>query len=205
MGAGKNIKDARERLGLSPARFGKLVGVSRTTVENWESERHYVRDTHVSRLSQVTGLPRSAFNRYQGGLVEPEEKRQLVPVLEWIDLRYVVAGKIKMSALRKFKHVEIETIHSADSFLLRVADASMSPVFNIGDRIIVDPAGRPLVGDYVVARLGGEHIMRRYEHPRGEAYDLVAENADFPTRTVNLRAPAEIVGVVVEHHKSLKR
>jgi SOS-response transcriptional repressor LexA len=88
---------------------------------------------------------------------------------------------------------------------MHVDDDSMEPTFRCGERIYLDPARSPQENDYVIARLeSGDHLLRRYVVRRNGAFDLVAENPDFHTLTVNSTVRAEIIGVVVEHHRRLK-
>jgi DNA-binding transcriptional regulator YiaG len=50
--AGKEVRAIRKRLGLTQAELAELVGVSRVSVANWESEVHGVRES-AARLMRV--------------------------------------------------------------------------------------------------------------------------------------------------------
>lgn len=205
MSVGARIKKAREALGLSPTKLGERIGVSRTTIENWEQDRHSPTKKQIPKLISALNMRASDFNPYGGGgvvPVDPTRKLVLVPLIEWADLKLVQAGKINMAGIRKPRLVEAA---NADTVALQVADQSMEPTFCQGERIFFDPARSPQESDFVIARLqSGEHVLRRYVGRRAGAFDLVAENPDYATLTVNHSRRAEIVGVVVEHHRRLK-
>lgn len=207
MSVGSRIRKAREAKGLSPANLGKAIGVSRTTIENWEKDTHHPTPKQVPKLISALGMRPSEFNRYGAGGVGPvgptAKKQVLVPLIAWSDLRLIQAGKLSMAGVRKPRLVEAA---AAESVALQVNDNSMEPTFREGERVFIDPGINPQENDYVVARLAsGEHLLRRYLLRRSGAFDLVAENPDFQTLTVNSAVRAEIVGVVVEHHRNLKR
>ena len=96
------------------------------------------------------------------------------------------------------------------AFGLEVEGTSMLPIFQPGDRIIVDPDLSPNPGDYVVARNGSNQATFKKYRPRGTAtngdmiFELVPLNDDYPT----LRSDIDhltVIGVVTEHRKQLRR
>jgi SOS-response transcriptional repressor LexA len=96
------------------------------------------------------------------------------------------------------------------AFALEVEGVSMTPVFQPGDRIIVDPDLAPQPGDYVIARNGSDQATFKKYRPRGidakgeMIFELVPLNDDFPT----MRSDTEhliVIGVVTEHRKKLRR
>lgn len=96
------------------------------------------------------------------------------------------------------------------AFALDVEGLSMTPLFQPGDRIIVDPDIAPQPGDYVIARNGSDQATFKKYRPRGidakgeMIFELVPLNDDFPT----MRSDTEhliVIGVVTEHRKKLRR
>ncbi|MFM5527691.1 helix-turn-helix domain-containing protein [Aeromonas veronii] len=87
---------------------------------------------------------------------------------------------------------------------------SMTPIFNEGDLVIIDPDEQPRPGDYVVAKNGSEEATFKKYRPRGidesgqEVFELVPLNDDFPTMHSD-RQHIEIIGVMVEHRIFRKR
>lgn len=79
---------------------------------------------------------------------------------------------------------------------LEIKDPSMSPVFNIGERIIIDTGLTPAPGDYVVAVSDGEAVFRKFRLEAKDKFQLVPLNNDFP---VIENSSTTIIGVMVEH------
>jgi hypothetical protein len=83
-----------------------------------------------------------------------------------------------------------------------VEDDSMSPEFTYKDEIIIDTDLKPDNDEHVLVRLGSGQMLFRQFRPRSEtSYDLVAVNPEWPTHSVTPRAPAEILGTLVEHRR----
>ena len=86
---GKGVKTLRKRLGLTQARFGKLVGVSVPTVVNWEGAQGKV------------NLRKAAAGKLQG--LRGIGKRQAAEMLGLGKGEAVEGGKVKPKARRKAK------------------------------------------------------------------------------------------------------
>jgi SOS-response transcriptional repressor LexA len=95
---------------------------------------------------------------------------------------------------------------------LRVEGDSMAPEFKAGDYVVVDPDAPAEPGDIVVTKLdrGNAATLRKY-HTRGEdadghpVFELVPQNADYPTLTVDATNPGRLIAPVFEHHRKLRR
>jgi SOS-response transcriptional repressor LexA len=96
------------------------------------------------------------------------------------------------------------------AFGLDVEGNSMAPVFQDGDRIIVDPDISPNPGDFVVARNGSDQATFKKYRPRGVdlngnmIFELVPLNDDYPTMRSDIEHLV-VLGVVTEHRKKLRR
>lgn len=103
-------------------------------------------------------------------------------------------------------HLEL----SENAFGLIVKGDSMSPAFNEGDWIIIDPAVQPRPGDYVVAKNGEEEATFKKYRPRGRDKDgnliveLVPENHDYESLRSDI-TPFVIIGTMVESRKFRKK
>lgn len=206
MAYGKNIREARERLGLSQTQLAKRIGVSRPTIHNWEDEEHAVTKKHAPKLAKVLGLPMEALNPHSGsGVVFLERGHPIgsVVLIQWSDLKRIAGGRSVMSAVAKASFIQTDTDYAEDCFAVRVDDQSMEPAFRVGEIVIVDPKINPQKNDAVIARLdkGDEHVLRYYIPRRCGAFDLQAENPNWHTVTINAKTTAQILGVVVEHRK----
>lgn len=139
--------------------------------------------------------------------VVPMDKMRRVPVLN-----YVQAGEF----------CEYFDDAIADMFEIIIGDypphvhwviiegLSMTPDFNPGDLILVDPDTQPSPGDYVVAKKAGENAVTfKKWRPRGfddegvEYCELVPLNPDFPVID-SRHTPFTICGVAVERKHKLR-
>jgi len=54
--AAKGLRSQRNRLGLSQADVGRLLGVSGQSIYNWESESAHPRDEQLAKLAALRGI-----------------------------------------------------------------------------------------------------------------------------------------------------
>lgn len=97
---------------------------------------------------------------------------------------------------------------STDSFSFEIQDSSMSPDFQNGDRIILDPSMSAEAGDFVLATNFHGVFFRKYRargvidgHPSFELYPLNEDFEIFHSSNSELK----ILGVMVEHRKYRKK
>jgi DNA polymerase V len=102
--------------------------------------------------------------------------------------------------------IETGSCGSSEPFALRVIGDDMSPEFEDGHIIIVDPGGQLKTGCFVVAKAEGDVILRQ----------LIIEGDDYRLRSFNMskfdvvlnRANCDLLGVISQragrrrkHHK----
>lgn len=80
-------------------------------------------------------------------------------------------------------------------FALQVLGDSMSPEFNEGHIIVVDPNGVVKSGSYVLAMYQGEYIFRQLYQEK-DNYWLKPLNENYPT--VEISGLSDIKGVIVQ-------
>jgi SOS-response transcriptional repressor LexA len=80
-------------------------------------------------------------------------------------------------------------------FALQVLGDSMSPEFNEGHIIIIDPNGLVKSGSYVLAMYQGEYIFRQLRL-EDEHFWLQPLNAHYPT--VEITGLGDVKGVIVQ-------
>jgi SOS-response transcriptional repressor LexA len=139
-GIGQRIRDARERAGLTQQALGRLCGVSRAAVAQWESDTTLPSLSHLQRAADAPPGPRG----------------RPVPVID-----YVTAGNWDTvtdpcPSGRGVDALMTERRISANTFALIVRGTSMEPEFREGDKVIIDLEVTPLPGDFVVAKLTEE-------------------------------------------------
>jgi SOS-response transcriptional repressor LexA len=223
----ERIFSRRSALGLSKAALGKAIGITGVSVGKWESGLNQPKGRYLNDLAAALGVSvdwlltgkeegttsvaESPFPGYRN--VEPAVIPQggRVPILS-----YVQAGNWREmceQATTFDGNVEYVTA-SVDigpcGFGLWLRGNSMSPQFNEGDLVIVDPDEQPRPGDFVVAKNGSDEATFKKYRPRGidehgqEVFELVPLNDDYPPMYSD-RQHIEIIGVMVEHRIFRKR
>lgn len=99
---------------------------------------------------------------------------------------------------------------SMESFALVVEGNSMEPDFKDGDIVIIDPARTPVPGSFVVAKLDREEkvTFRKYrdrgvDNEGQHQFELVPTNNDYAPSLVNSANPGSVIGIAVEHRRTL--
>lgn len=90
------------------------------------------------------------------------------------------------------------TEHSDEAFLADITDEANSPRFKVGDKVLIDPAEKPVPGDMVLAITNT--VPQRPVFARYTADGLEYLNEDWreAEKVVPLQA-VEIFGVMMEH------
>jgi SOS-response transcriptional repressor LexA len=94
---------------------------------------------------------------------------------------------------------------SLKAFALDITDDSMSPRFNKGEAVVVDPEVEPEPGDYVVASVGINSYLRQYKLRGLDSFDLAPLNDVYPTISSDEHNGVKIIGTVVEHREFFKK
>lgn len=51
------LKAVRNYMGLSQEEFGKLIGVSKNVIYNWEKHKSYPNAKEINKIVEVSGFP----------------------------------------------------------------------------------------------------------------------------------------------------
>lgn len=113
-----------------------------------------------------------------------------------------VAGGL-VSGSSSVAHLLTDQELSDGAFAVELVDDSMSPEFRPGDRVVLDPAIRPLPGDYVLARFGvpPAPVFGRYRPRQDGSFELAPLNPDYPT----LALPGDSVVATMAEHRRYRR
>jgi SOS-response transcriptional repressor LexA len=221
------IFSRRSALGLSKTALAKAVGVADVSVGKWESGQNQPKGRYLNDLAAAlgvsvdwlltgkeegtAGVAESPFSGYRN--VEPAVIPQggRVPILS-----YVQAGNWREMCEQattfdgNAEYVTASVDIGPCGFGLWLRGNSMTPQFNEGDLVIVDPDEQPRPGDFVVAKNGSDEATFKKYRPRGidengqEVFELVPLNDDYPPMYSD-RQHIEIIGVMVEHRIFRKR
>lgn len=221
------ISARRRARKISQDELAKRIGITRVSISKWESGLNQPKGRYLNDLAAALGVTVDWLLTGEGEATErpsPEAipgyhnvEPAVIPQGNRIPiLSYVQAGnwrEICEQATTFDGNVEY-VMASVDigpcGFGLWIRGHSMTPMFNEGDLVIIDPDEQPRPGDYVVAKNGSEEATFKKYRPRGidengqEVFELVPLNDDFPTMHSD-RQHIEIIGVMVEHRIFRKR
>jgi len=227
MNISDRIASRRKDLSLTQVALAKKIGISGVSVGKWESGLNQPKGRYLNDLAAALGVSVDwLLTGKEGGVVGMTDAHPLgyhnvepavipqgnrVPILS-----YVQAGNWREMCEQattfdgNVEYVSASIDIGPCGFGLWLRGNSMTPLFNEGDLIIVDPDESPRPGDYVVAKNGGEEATFKKYRPRGidengqEVFELVPLNDDYPPMHSD-RQQIEIIGVMVEHRIFRKR
>jgi SOS-response transcriptional repressor LexA len=181
------IKQGRERLQLTEEAFGKLFGVTRGTVQQWEKDGGtaptrkrqpaVARALGISVAQLMSGNADTTAGPEIGGFVPLLSSVQAGDFKEFVDNYQPGDGGMEL--------VPTSVPVKSHTFALRVAGDSMEPEFNAGMILIIEPDMDPQPGDYVVAKNGGDETTFK---------QLIKDGADWYLKPLNSRYPIKPLG-----------
>jgi len=196
----QNVRLKMKSLGLTQADLAEKAGVAQPTIHRLLSGK-IATTTKLVELAQalqcdvewlLTGESEALSN------IEPATPmtKGLYPVISWVQ-----AGdwsQIYEISQQEAEHYPCPVKCSDKTFLLRVRGMSMSPTFNEGELIFIDPEVEATNGKFVVARLDDENEATfKKLVVEGEHRFLKAENPAWPTPIQPINGNCSIVGVVI--------
>ncbi|RQS22429.1 helix-turn-helix domain-containing protein [Burkholderia sp. Bp8995] len=215
MDIGQWIKASRTAAGMGQEQLGSALGVTRGNVSAWENNRHEPSLGQVMQIRSVTksaiplpGLP-DGVAPIQNFIAASIGSRR-VPLISSVQAGRMTEAIDPFPPGGAFEYLLTDLELSESAFALEIEGDSMTPDFNPGDRVIVDPAVHPRPGDFVVAKNGREEATFKKYRARGigadgrEAFELVPLNPDYPAISSD-HEPVRIIGVMVEHRRYRKR
>ena len=209
MNLAERIKLVLNETGLNKTQFASRIKVTPATVAYWCSGRtKHLRGDYASRISRVFGYATFWLSEGQGPkLINNESGFPLVSALdtEKIPLIKIEDGEDK-TKWKSDSFILTDLKMSSDAFSIEITDTSMSPIFQVGDRVIFDPGLVPKPGDFVIVRVKNEIPVFRKLKVLGFSSDLtpifefLPLNNDFPLFQSN-QIETKILGVMTEHRR----
>lgn len=203
---GERIRARREELGLTQEQVASQIGIKQQSYQAIETgsvkKPRHLYEISVALKCDLTWL----LSGKDKGINNVEVLNFNVFKVPLIS--YVQAGiwteSCELRNSTGFEYI-MTTLELSDSaFALRIKGDSMEPEFKEGDVVIIDPASKPIAGEFVVAMNGDtEATFKKYrelgldEHDRMQ-FELVPLNPDFP-KISSLNQQIKIIGTMVEH------
>lgn len=203
------IKAARTRKKWSQRRLANELGISRNAVSWWEAGKSAPSRARQLEVARLLDIPESEVNPLSvSGITVLDVTEQKVVYLPVHNLRAIImrsGGELKKGISDGV--IAVEHNLGASCFAARVDDEALTPLYQMGDEIIVDRSVKPADKDVVVAGTPNNVLMLRCyktlgRNSRGvDTFELRSSNADFPTIPMDSVKGLRIVGVVIEHRR----
>lgn len=211
------IRAKRKEMNFTQQKLGDLVGVSKTTVSQWEKGDYSPNGENLSLLARALGvsiqwiLDGKGDSNFENANAKPAKlgERQ-IPVLSYVQAGLLTELQEISQPDGGLEYVRADEDLGELAFAMRLAGDSMTPEFNEGDLIIIDPDIEPVPGDYVAAKNGSEEATFKKYRPRGfnadgvEYFELVPLNEDYAPIRSDM-SEVSIIGVMVEHRRYRRR
>lgn len=162
MELGKKIRRYRSELGLTQAELAKKLGLTYSSVSQWESGRATPRTPVLKQIADLFGTTVSDL------MGEPADGEAPVPS-QYVTLPVLVAGhageftdEFGPDEVADVPVSVLERVNDPDAYLMRVRGNCMSRRFCDGENALLSPHCEPRNGDAVAAEYNGEMILRSY-------------------------------------------
>lgn len=210
---GQRVLKLRKDKKMSREALGAKIGVSKTSVKNWEDGENIPKLEYLQLLAEYFKCSVEYLTEGTGD-GDNFKKIQEKPIRRAPVLNFVQAGAF----------CEYHDNAISDEFEPVIGDAgdnvywivlegdSMMPDFESGELVLIDPDMQPNPADYVVALRKGEKAVtfkkwrpRGFDEATGEEYSqLIPSNPDFPIIDSRF-TPFSICGVAVQRNQILRK
>lgn len=203
---GQRIRARREELNLTQEQVASQVGIKQQSYQAIESgevkKPRYLYEISVALKCDMAWLLSGKEKEVKN--VEPIAlKARQVPLISYVQAG-VWTESCELRDSKGFEYIMTSLELSDKAFALQIKGDSMEPEFKEGDVVIIEPAIKPIPGEFVVAMNGeSEAMFKKYrelgydEHERMQ-FELIPLNTDYTTMST-LTQQIRIVGTMVEH------
>lgn len=200
---GERIRLRRKELKLTQAELGKRLGISASSVTQWESGNTTPNGANTVDLCKVLLCSSDWLVHGKGEKELSSSNCDYVTnaIKHYPLINYVAAGS--WTTVINYDQEFTESFPcpvrcSNSTFVLRVKGDSMLPLFSDSDLIFVDPEAAYRNGSYVVATCNGdtEATFKQLIIESRGMY-LKPANPNWPIQVIELTTDCKIVGVVV--------
>ena len=198
------VKSRRIALGLTLEEVGKIVGVSKATVQRWESgEISNMRRDKVLLLAKALHTTPAYLMGWEDDKEAQNSSKKSkgvkIPVLG-----RVVAG-IPIDAVEEiidYEEISEDMARQGDFFALQVKGDSMEPRIVDGDVVIVRKQEDVDSGDIAIVLVNGDEATIKKVQKFEGGINLVPTNSAYPVLTYTNKEieqlPVRVIGKVVE-------
>lgn len=190
------IKNRRKELNITLEEIGDYVGVSKTTVQRWESGN--ISNMRRDRIKKLSEILRLDADELLGIDSQQQNKYGKIPVLG-----QVAAGVpiIAQEDILWYEDVPAQWVKNDRLFALKIKGDSMQPRMVEGDVVVVRQQSDVENGETAIIMIDGEATCKKIlKHKDGIV--LVANNPEYPPVLVSFpeikNKDVQILGKVIE-------
>lgn len=215
---GERIKALRNQMGVNQKEFAEMCGRldsrerawGQSRIGNYETNAREPSLEDIEIMAKVLGITGAdlAFSNAQFTRIIKSYKYPLLSTIQ--------AGKFTevehfnyVDELEQYELIASQVKASANAFYLKIAGQSMTPRFNEGDMVLIDPELSPKPGQFVAAiNPDGEATFKQYKQLGSiddygrPHFKLVPLNDSFPTLN-SQEHKIQLIGVAIEHRQML--
>lgn len=203
---GQRIRAKREELRLTQEQIASQVGIKQQSYQAIESG-NVKKPRHLYEISLALKCDMAWLLSGKEKKVKNIEVTNItafkVPLINYEQVKlWTESYELRNST--EFEYIMTSLELSDKAFALKIKDDSMAPEFKEDDVIIIDPAIKPIPGEFVVAKNGDSEVTfkkyRELGHDRHAKiqFELIPLNSDYTTIST-LKQQIKIIGTMIEH------
>lgn len=191
-----HLKNLVATIGL--AEFAERVGRSKTQVSSLTTGWRNMGEKLARDFEKKLGLEEGYFDTESG-----QANNNLKTILDQVRVPLITWESLLGEDSGDPDEVVMASNNIPQTALaLTIVDRSMTPMFDVGDQIIIDPKKEPIPSCFVVAIADGAPMLRKYKAVTKDTFELVPLNPDYPTLS-NKTSEITIKGVAIQLRKNL--
>lgn len=190
---GKKIKQLRMDAGMTQKQLAALLGKSESAVRMWELDRN---EPDITALLLMSKIFECSIDFLLGNQVPAGDgySRPGIPYFS----KYNVLTQEAEGTIHLSKNA---MKNSSQYFGLTVPDSAMSPLFQPGELVIIQPQDACFNGQHAAVMVSGEDAVIRRLRFQGDGILLQPENAQYPAAFYSANdiddLPVTVLGIAV--------
>ena len=183
-----DIKDLRQKLGVTQKELAKMVGVSENTVQNWEYGKKIPSTKHQILCALMEGKTLKTQEYYGGEAATLPEERNLVPLIPIL----AQGGSLNdfTTSVMEYDCEKVLSPIKGVDYAMTVSGDSMSPEYPSGCQILIKRIDESAFIDwgkvFVLDTVNGSIIKKLMPTSNPDKVLCVSINPDYPSYEVCL-------------------
>lgn len=196
---GKNLERFRQLKNVSMVELAENIGVSQSTVSDWENGKKMPRSGSIQKLADFFGIQKTEL------LIDNEElASNIVRVTEFVDvpiLGTITCGEpiLAVENFDGYRRMPKDNLTKGEVFFLKTKGDSMSPTIRENSYVLIKKQPDVEDGEIAAVIVNGddEMTLKRVKRQNGIVM-LMADNTSFAPMIITPDTPARIIGKAVQ-------